>query len=162
MKRYFTIISLCSLTLFGCGGSKTDSASVNASNNENKKVEVKKDTLTVNKEDKSTEEVKDNNEKLSRNGTYVNSQKSRLTITDCSEVGLKYKFSLKDVCDGITENGSAVFDGKNKAEVYSEDGEVIYSFTFKKDGSINFNLNVGPEFYGMDCIKFFDNQFEKK
>ena len=29
MKRYFTIISLCSLTFFGCGGSKTDTASVN-------------------------------------------------------------------------------------------------------------------------------------
>jgi hypothetical protein len=161
MKRNFVLFSLYSLTLFSCGDSKTNLASTNSTPNETKKAEVKKDTLASKKEEKATEE-NEKDEKLTRNGTYVNSQKSRLTISECSKTGLKYKFALKGVCDGFEENGLAVFDGSNKAEVFSEDGTVIYSFTFKKDGTIDFNLNIGPEFYGMDCIKFFDNQFEKK
>ena len=162
MKRNFVFLSLCSLVLFGCGGSKTGQSTENTTKNQTKKVQVQKDTLTSKKEEKETDEENDKKEKLTRNGTYVNSQKSRLTISECDKTGLKYKFSLKGVCDGFEENGLAVFDGSNKAEVYSEDGTVIYSFTFKKDGTLDFNLNIGPEFYGMDCIKFFDNQFEKK
>ncbi len=162
MKRNFVILSLCTFVLFSCGGSNSTTASSSATSNEAKKVKVSKDTLTVQKEVKDADEKEEKEEKLTRNGTYVNSQKSRLTITDCDKTGLKYSFSLKGVCDGIKESGLAVFDTNNKADVFSEDGEVIYSFTFKKDGTLDFNLNVGPEFYGMDCIKFFDNQFEKK
>jgi hypothetical protein len=146
---------------YGCGGSKSDQATVNSSKNETKKVEVNKDTLNSKKEEDGSGENEEKDEKVTRNGRYVNSQKSRLTISDCSKIGLKYKFSLKDVCDGFEESGAAVFDSDNKALVYSEDGEVIYSFTFKKDGTVEFDLNIGPEFYGMDCIKFFDTQFKK-
>lgn len=161
MKRKIVILSLGIFAFYGCGGSKSDQATVNSSKNETKKVEVNKDTLNSKKEEDGSGENEEKDEKVTRNGRYVNSQKSRLTISDCSKTGLKYKFSLKDVCDGFEESGAAVFDSDNKALVYSEDGEVIYSFTFKKDGTVEFDLNIGPEFYGMDCIKFFDTQFKK-
>ena len=161
MKRKIVILSLGIFAFYGCGGSKSDQATVNSSKNETKKVEVNKDTLNSKKEKDGSGENEEKDEKVTRNGRYVNSQKSRLTISDCSKTGLKYKFSLKDVCDGFEESGAAVFDSDNKALVYSEDGEVIYSFTFKKDGTVEFDLNIGPEFYGMDCIKFFDTQFKK-
>lgn len=162
MKRKIIILTLGVFAFYGCGGSKADQASANSSKNETKKVEINKDTLNSKKEEKDGEESEEKDEKVSRNGKYVNSQKSRLTISDCNKTGLKYKFSLKDVCDGFEESGAAIFDSNNKALVYSEDGEVIYSFTFQKDGTVSFDLNIGPEFYGMDCIKFFDTQFEKK
>ena len=162
MKRKIIILTLGVFAFYGCGGSKADQATANSSKNETKKVEVNKDTLNSKKEEKDSEDTEEKDEKVTRNGRYVNSQKSRLTISDCNKTGLKYKFSLKDVCDGFEESGAAVFDSNNKALVYSEDGEVIYSFTFQKDGTVSFDLNIGPEFYGMDCIKFFDTQFEKK
>ena len=161
MKRKIVILTLGIFAFYGCGGSKSDQATINSSKNETKKVEVNKDTLNSKKEEDGSVENEEKDEKVTRNGRYVNSQKSRLTISDCSKTGLKYKFSLKDVCDGFEESGAAVFDSDNKALVYSEDGEVIYSFTFKKDGTVEFDLNIGPEFYGMDCIKFFDTQFKK-
>jgi hypothetical protein len=69
---------------------------------------------------------------------------------------------LKGACDGFEDAGLAVFTSKNSAVQYSEDGTVIVSFTFGKDGSIEFGLDMGPDYFGMDCLRFFDSNFVKK
>ena len=158
MKKSFLTISLFTSVLISCSGSSSSEKS-NPVEKDSMEVSKKADSIPEKKEE-SKEPVKET--ATTPNGTYINGQKSKLTISNYSAQGFNFSYKLKGACDGFEDAGLAVFTSKNTAVQYSEDGSVIVSFTVGKDGSIEFGLDMGLDYFGMDCIKFFDSNFVKK
>jgi hypothetical protein len=159
MKKSVILIYCSTLTLFGCSDSNQNSEL---------KSDSTKDTVTVNQKtntetSKKVEEIKkEEPADLSPNGIYKNIEGSKLKVSNFSEQGFNFSYTLKGGCDGFEDKGLAVFTSKNTAVQYSEDGTVIVSFSIQKDGSIEFGLDLGMEYFGMDCIRGFDSNFTKK
>ena len=159
MKKKSIIIGALACLIMGCSGPDSGKKENSSVGQDTIMPATKSDTISAKKE-----EEKEPEEEVATtpNGTYINGQKSKLSISNYSAQSFNFSYKLKGACDGFEDAGLAVFTSKNSAVQYSEDGTVIVSFTFGKDGSIEFGLDMGPDYFGMDCLRFFDSNFVKK
>jgi hypothetical protein len=99
---------------------------------------------------------------LEMNGTYVNTDYSKLKVTQYNDGSFNFYIKLKGACEGIQEvSGLAVADKdtKDRAVFYTEDGIELVQFSINKDGS--FLVEFPLDYIGMDCARAYDNHFIK-